>query len=1224
MKFFARKGALDIPLELSEAQENDELVFFCGAGISYPAGLPDFAGLVDEVYEDIPEIKDELELQSIKSGFYDRALGLLETRLEKDSTTGINLVRRAIISLLKIDSDGDLETHKALLQLSKTNNGKYRLVTTNVDHGFLMAEDDVKEHFDAAPTLPVPKPHKWSTVVHLHGLIDKEQDPNGKHLVFTSGDFGTAYLTERWASKFVTELFLNFTVVFVGYSINDPVIRYMTDAIAAERLHGGHFKPSFVIAEAPPSKKAAATKEWKAKGVEPLLYSKGGKKHPNLHNSLKAWAAHSRDGLDSKERIIKSKARLVPLPPYGLDESVKQVLDTLKERVNKNHEDVTGFPAKVFSELQDPAAPIEWLPILDEEGLLSVSETNQRVDLTSNSLSTNLAQPNKISRNLWGWLLHHLANKVFVRWVIDAGICLHPLFKDMVRRHLDQDSSLMEPYLSFWKIAVSGEIRCNNSFSISNYSVLKDLVKRPDELAFNAFSKLLAPTYLITKSFERSQHVDVEKGVEASPFSIEVVSGLAEWEFDSLVKSDGYPENYTKLLEYSSQSLLKAMKLLSYIGNANDKDDRSHWVIVSIEPHEQNDRFNSLSCLIELNRDLWSALYKQNKPSAQLALSIWRSYKFPVFRRLVLYAYTFKGIITPKDALSYLLEDDGWWLWSVCTYRETFRLLNKIWPLLKQRDAERLLNFVVQGPPRDNLCEDDYREKANEKRWLILAKLDSFGRELFGDALKLYIYTSQRYPTWRLQEGEQDEFTHWHTSSIGNDSDITQDDLFSLSPPDRVTKLLEVHKSFGEGRIDVFRFAGKERTSDVISTLKYMFDQKIWNGRLWRAGLTGIAESDKDIWILVAPMVEQLPDDIYKKEAWAIAWWIRKSVTYVTPADDASTLWVIMETLLDNLSTDELVLSEGDKIINQAINDPVGMIVDAVFSYLNRCKIKIGEGLPSPQPLKFIERVLNDRGPSFTLGRVELFSRLMYFYSIDTKWAQERLIPLLDFDKSPGAVYCWQGYLRNPRVSADLVIDLKEVILKTIQGQMLPKKAEKSLVDLFTFSCLQYNDLFSIAEQRSAFRSMNNEGLDSASECLRRFLSNEKEGKDNIWLHRISPLFKSVWPKGGAHLTPAISKNIALMVLQLDSSFPDAVKDTLPILSPVGDMRMVLDAFLKSDAVENYPSDAFTLLVKLFNDEDSFNNDLLSNLMASFKNSKSSLAKLPDFKKINAFIKKGS
>jgi hypothetical protein len=206
MKFIARKGAPDIPLELIEAQESGNLVFFCGAGISFLAGLPGFDDLVKKVYDKLGESASEPEEKAIKAGLYDRALGLLETRIVGARNPRVNLVRKAIIEELTIGDGANLQNHQAILQLSKTVNQKHRLVTTNVDHGFLRSDPNIQSMIDAAPKLPVPKPHKWESVVHLHGIID-DTDPNGEQLIFTSGDFGSAYLTERWASRFVTELF---------------------------------------------------------------------------------------------------------------------------------------------------------------------------------------------------------------------------------------------------------------------------------------------------------------------------------------------------------------------------------------------------------------------------------------------------------------------------------------------------------------------------------------------------------------------------------------------------------------------------------------------------------------------------------------------------------------------------------------------------------------------------------------------------------------------------------------------------------------------------------------------------------------------------------------------------------------------------------------------------------------------------------------------------------
>lgn len=46
----------DIPEALLEAHEEGRVVFFCGAGISYHAGLPGFKGLVDKIYDTVGDV----------------------------------------------------------------------------------------------------------------------------------------------------------------------------------------------------------------------------------------------------------------------------------------------------------------------------------------------------------------------------------------------------------------------------------------------------------------------------------------------------------------------------------------------------------------------------------------------------------------------------------------------------------------------------------------------------------------------------------------------------------------------------------------------------------------------------------------------------------------------------------------------------------------------------------------------------------------------------------------------------------------------------------------------------------------------------------------------------------------------------------------------------------------------------------------------------------------
>ena len=87
----------DVPDELLQAHEDGRLVFFCGAGISYPAGLPIFKGLVENIYNILGTSLLDIEEDAFKRGQYDLALELLERRLPG----GRLKVRRALAEVLK-------------------------------------------------------------------------------------------------------------------------------------------------------------------------------------------------------------------------------------------------------------------------------------------------------------------------------------------------------------------------------------------------------------------------------------------------------------------------------------------------------------------------------------------------------------------------------------------------------------------------------------------------------------------------------------------------------------------------------------------------------------------------------------------------------------------------------------------------------------------------------------------------------------------------------------------------------------------------------------------------------------------------------------------------------------------------------------------------------------------------------------------------------------------
>jgi SIR2-like domain len=263
----------DIPAPLLQAHEEGRVVFFCGAGISYPAGLPGFGGLVDQIYKRVGTTRLPNEQDAFERNQFDATLDLLERRLPGQRIAARQHLAKALEP--KWRRRGATDTHEALLELARCREGTIRLVTTNFDHIFERVGKRPGKAFQsyAAPMLPIPKNSRWNGVVYLHGLLPDKEDFSALHrLVLTSGDFGLAYLTERWASRFVSELFRNYLVCFVGYSINDPVLRYMMDALAADRMLGENTPEAYALGDCEPGQEGAKTNEWTAKGVTPILY----------------------------------------------------------------------------------------------------------------------------------------------------------------------------------------------------------------------------------------------------------------------------------------------------------------------------------------------------------------------------------------------------------------------------------------------------------------------------------------------------------------------------------------------------------------------------------------------------------------------------------------------------------------------------------------------------------------------------------------------------------------------------------------------------------------------------------------------------------------------------------------------------------------------------------------------------------------------------------------
>jgi hypothetical protein len=282
-------GDVNLPAELLESHADGKLVLFVGAGASMgdPSNLPSFRELARQLADAARVPFDE-----------DMALDLFLGSMPANFETHVHA--RRIIA--RPDSSFN-PTHSALVRLASAP-GRPRIVTTNFDDHLttastaaLLPDGDVW----VGPALPLGD--DFSGIVHLHGSVLRPP----AQLVLTDRDFGRAYLTDAWATRFLQKMFDEFTVLFVGYSHDDPIMRYLALGLPSKTRR-------YVLTHLPDDDK------WNHLGIVPVPYPAIEHDHSALLAALEEWDRRARMGrLDHQTSMSEIVNAGPPLNPVDED-----------------------------------------------------------------------------------------------------------------------------------------------------------------------------------------------------------------------------------------------------------------------------------------------------------------------------------------------------------------------------------------------------------------------------------------------------------------------------------------------------------------------------------------------------------------------------------------------------------------------------------------------------------------------------------------------------------------------------------------------------------------------------------------------------------------------------------------------------------------------------------------------------------------------------------------
>jgi len=1217
------KGGPDVPEHLLQAHEDGRVVFFCGAGISYPARLPGFEGLVKKLYSRLGITPDAVQAAALKAKRYDTAVGLLEA----NHVGGRQAVREMIAEILEPDTSAPnaIATHDALLTLGKCRERRTRLITTNFDRLFEHVIENGRpstKRFEA-PLLPVPK-IRWDGLVCLHGLLPESPTGNNlDNLVISSGDFGLAYLTERWAARFVSELIRNFVVCFVGYSIEDPVLRYMMDALAADRLLGESPPEMFAFGSYSKGEKTKCANEWCSKNVTPILYRKH-QRHAYLHKTLRAWADTYRDGARGKERIVIESAMARPGTVTKHDDFVSRMLWALSEP--------SGLPAKQFADL-NPVPSLDWLEPMsedrfghvdlirfgvppkanvDEKLAFSLTRRPAPYDLAPQmALAEASAQESQFDKMMWQltrWLNRHLNNPALLLWLVKQGGRLHANFADQIAHRLDRLAELeqSEEHEELDRIRKdSPEAIPDKRMRTLWGLVLAYRVERlgPDLDLYRWRSRFERDGLTTTLRLELRDMLSPRVSLRA-PFGWPLdededyeepgrIRQLVDWDvvlstshvhgaLRELKGNEDWVAALPTLLTDFTGLLRDALDLMRELGGADDKSDLSYLNQPSISEHPQNSSLRDWTALIELNRDSWRATAVASREQAQLAAEAWSKIPYPIFRRLAFFASAQPDVVSGSQGLEWLLDDDDWWLWSVETQRETMRLLVALGPQLGKDELTKLEHAILAGPPRDMYRADIEVERWSRIQessvWLRLAKISQAGAKLSAAAQGRLDELSTKYPDWQLAENERDEFPTWT-----GDANEFRIHVATPRDQDELIEWLRENPEPDEWRPDDWQERCRDDFDGAASALTALAAEGTWPTVRWREALQRWSEDElrQRSWHQMAPVLIDVPKEKLQELCSGVSWWLKK-LARTFEGQEATFLLLCDRVLALDYEVEE---EDDDNLVGRAINHPVGQVTEALLQWWYRSDLEDDQGL-AEEPRRRFTQVCDTETPKFRHGRVLLAAYVISLFRVDRKWATEFILPLFEWENSEvEARSAWEGFLWSPRLHRPLMEVLKPAFLDTANHYAQLGRHSEQYASLLTFVGLDPGEVFQNPELARAMQVLPQRALDHAAETLFRAVDSAGDQRAEYWKNRAAPYLSSIWPKTPNVISAAVSENFSRMCIATGDAFPEALGQVGSWLQPLRFPDQIAYTLREAEIDTRFPKPTLEILHRIVADD---------------------------------------
>jgi hypothetical protein len=965
---------INFPSKLLEAQKSGRLVIFAGAGVSVdpPSSYPDFRALASKVGGTQYPRRDDENI--------DAYLG----RLEANGIT----VHKQVQQILSSPDSVPNENHKAIVGIFKDQH-TFRLVTTNFDRHFITAAVNrfKRENFDIfdAPALPVG--NDFTGIVNLHGSVDRHPH----WMVLTDRDFGRAYITEAWATRFLERLFSRFVVLFVGYRHEDMLLSYF-----ARALSGNVGIERFVLT--PPDR----DRKWESLGITPVHYplsTPPDLKHGQLTVGLGAWMDECQSGL------LAVEARIRNILGKELPESGSEDEDYLKNALLE-------VPTLRF--FTRHAHGVHWLEWVEAQ------PTFQRIFVNRSDYA-------EMDRLLAAWFVGEFAinqiNKA-LDVIRRRGRGLSPLLWQEIALVLFR-AKVHGQVLSTWVTVLVSSAVSKDQHQILEY-VLSHCAYPEDEV-----SALLLFEYLTHPRIELKESYKPTGDEDGMAIKAEIeYDGSEYWLRQGW--SNVFAPNLTtlakKVAPIVSSNLIYAHRLS--VGFERDLSfDALSFSRGMVESREQDHLRDGFSVLIDAGAATIRSAAEYEPELADALIVSWFSSESLILQRLAIFGLALSAHIAGGEKLKWVIKNN---LVGKFGYKhELFLLLEKAYPeALSEERAQFIKEVEGQHKADSKNPEIAQYELFNLVGWLLKSCPSCEITSAFLARLK------KENPTFT--ERDHPDMDSWigPVSSIQWESPGNSTDLLSYDLPNLLEELKTLREDFypgvrsRESLIHQITQCAQGTHEWGIDIAKQATQESIWVREIWEPLLvawagTQMAEAD---WAAVLDILSgAIP--VYKTTMHSLARLLEHGARGdATPIP--TTLLPLAKEIADNL-WNQIEENEENEIagdidwLGRAINHPAGVLFEFYFHSLFRLQKDKTTKLKLDDYKSIFNSALIGDGRAAQLARVVLASQLHFLYVLDKDWTIRKAFAILDAKVDERrAKQCWHGFLYWGHWSDPMLVNL--------------------------------------------------------------------------------------------------------------------------------------------------------------------------------------------------------